>query len=243
MDQAPAYQRYGFDFGGSSSNPRAGGPLPDVVPNQPILSMHVPILECPSHSQAGESSTYSPETSTFYSRRDAKRSSYLFAVGYSTDYNGNYGGMNNDLRQGMFGNNGAAKFATLVDGASNTIAIGEAWGGGQWRTSTHYGPWTLSGIHTCCHGRVVSGGGAWLTNPSYRSRPNWVAWKRDWHINGAWKGRADGKVYAWTFRSGHAGGAHFLMGDGRVVFLNENMDYFTFVLLNYAHDGQVTGAY
>lgn len=243
MDQAPAYQKYDFNFSGSSSNPRAGGVAPDQRPNQPILEMRLSVLECPSHSQSGESQSYRADQTHFYSRRNAKRSSYLFATGVYTDYNSNYTAYNNDLRQGTFGNNGAAKFATLTDGASNTIAIGEAWGGGQFRRSTHYGPWGLSGIHTCCHGRVVSSGGSWLYSSANRNHPNWNTWRNDWHINAVWRGDAQGRVYAWTFSSGHTGGAHFLFGDGRVVFLNENMDYFTYVLLNYAHDGQVIGSY
>jgi prepilin-type N-terminal cleavage/methylation domain-containing protein len=244
IDQAPAYQQYDFNFGGSSSNPRAGGTTPVDLPNEPITSIRVPVLECPSHGQAGESQSWRPGGNHFYSRRDAKRTSYLFATGVFTDYNANYTRYNNDLRQGMFGNNGGTKVAGVTDGMSNTVAIGEAWGGGQFRRSTHYGPWGLTGLHTCCHGRVVSSGGAWVYRASLRNHVNWqTVWKRDWHINAAWRGDALGRVYAWTFSSGHTGGAQFLMGDGRVVFLSENMDYFTYCMLNYAHDNQVVGTY
>ena len=68
------------------------------------------------------------------------------------------------------------------------------------------------------------------------SHVNWGRYQRDWHINSAYGGRADGKQYAWVFGSGHAGGAFFLMGDGHVKFLSENMDYPTFCWINYIHD-------
>lgn len=41
----------------------------------------------------------------------------------------------------------------------------------------------------------------------------------------------------------HAGGAHFLMGDGSVRFINENVHMLTYGLLNSINDGGVTGEY
>ena len=75
-----------------------------------------------------------------------------------------------------------------------------------------------------------------MTNPSYRNRSNWAAWRRDWHINAAWRGRADGKSYAWVFRSQHPGGAQFVFCDGSVHMLNETMDYFTFCSMCFISD-------
>lgn len=44
-------------------------------------------------------------------------------------------------------------------------------------------------------------------------------------------------AYSWGFRSAHAGGAHFLMADGAVVFLNENIDMQTYNWLGDRRDG------
>src|SRR5690606_23389996 len=66
-------------------------------------------------------------------------------------HNAPFGAYNNDIRQGAFGNNGAAKISAITDGTSNTILMGEAWGGAQYKTSSSFGPWGLTGTHTCCH--------------------------------------------------------------------------------------------
>ena len=123
----------------------------------------------------------------------------------------------------------------MTDGVSNSILVGESWGNNA-KTSYVYGPWQLVGSHTCCHGYVVSN----ATNNIPTPTPAQAA---DWHINAVWRGDAQGRSYAWAFNSGHTGGAQFLMGDGRVVFLSQNMSYRVFVLLNYIHDGQPVGEF
>jgi prepilin-type N-terminal cleavage/methylation domain-containing protein/prepilin-type processing-associated H-X9-DG protein len=48
---------------------------------------------------------------------------------------------------------------------------------------------------------------------------------------------------SWGFRSRHPGGAHFLFGDGRVVFLSENIDYETYQRLGGRSDGKPVGQF
>lgn len=238
IDQAPRYNRWDFNAGSSASNPRAGGPDPDDVINAPLWESPVTAFMCPSHPDAGSQYNRLPATGTdFYSMRNAHRLSYLFATGVFTDYNSNWTAYKNDDRQGMFGNNGAARMRDLIDGTSNTIAIGEAWGGGQYKTSALYGPWDV-GTHTCCHGRVVS------NSTSAVNAANVAPYQAQWHINGVWTaGDPDRRTYAWVFSSGHAGGAQFLLGDGSTRFLSDNMDYLLFTRLNYIHDGNVIGEF
>jgi prepilin-type N-terminal cleavage/methylation domain-containing protein len=229
-DQAPAYNLYNHNVCSSNSNPY-GLPLAGTEnTNLPVTSIQLEVLKCPSHPQAGEVSTYDAGGTSFYTRQNAVRTSYLFCVGYHTDYDAAHTAYNDDVRQGSFGNSGAARIRDLTDGVSMTTLVGEGWGGGQYKTSSHYGPWGLAGIHTCCHGRVVSGTA--VTNPA-----SFTPYAQDWHINANYTG-IQGKQYAWGFGSGHEGGAHFLFGDGAVNFLSENMDYRNFVLLNYIHDRQ-----
>ena len=250
MEQGNIYDQLQFagpNGASNPSNPRAGGPAPNDSVNAPIQTTAIPTLVCPSHPAGGERSTSSPGTTAFYSRRNAVRTSYLFATGYYVDYHANYGAYSqnayNQMRLGVFGNNGAARLRDILDGASNTILVGEAHGGAGLKTSSHYGPWGLTGTHTCCHGRVVAGGGGWISNPALRNHGNWAVWRRDWHINAAWRGRADGRTYAWVFNSVHPGGAQFVFADGSAKFLSENMDYYTFCMLNFVRDRNPIGEY
>jgi hypothetical protein len=140
----------------------------------------------------------------------------------------------------MFGNDGAATFAAVSDGLSNTIAIGEACPGGIYKTSSHYGPWGLDGVHTCCHMRIYSGWGArpirWSNAKSLGTAKNFTI-NTD-YVNLTQNSINWGRTYAWGANSMHPGGAQFCMGDGATRFLSESLDLLTWTRLNYAHDGE-----
>lgn len=230
FEETSMFDNYDFGQCSSSSSPYGHAVAGSDLTNHEIYSQRLEGLECPSHPESGLSSSSGAGGTSFYSRRDAVRTSYLFASGVFTDYNDKYTVYNYDIRQGTFGNDGAANMASITDGTSNTIAVGEA-AGGRFKTSSSYGPWGLNGTHTCCHGRVVSGSSATVThanNPIYA---------RDWHINSAYGGDAQGRTYAWVFSSLHPGGAQFVFNDGNTRFLAEDMDYELFCRLNYIHDG------
>ncbi len=239
IEQSAAYDLYNFNVCSSSSSPYDIPVMGTDATNAAVIGLAQPVLQCPSHIYAGQMTSSDVGGTGIYSRNQSRRNSYVFAAGVSTDYSGPYGSTLNDVRRGAFGNDGAAKMRDFVDGTSNTIAVGEAWGGDIYKTSTSYGPWGLAGTHTCCHGRVVSSS----TTLVDASTTNVSNYPRDWHINAAYGGDAQKRSYAWGFNSGHAGGAQFVMGDGAVRFLSENMSYLTFVRLNYIADNQVIGEY
>ncbi|MEZ5944553.1 MAG: DUF1559 domain-containing protein [Planctomycetaceae bacterium] len=47
----------------------------------------------------------------------------------------------------------------------------------------------------------------------------------------------------WGFRSGHVGGAHFLLCDGSVRFVGQNIDYNTYQNIGTRNDGKVVGEF
>ena len=47
--------------------------------------------------------------------------------------------------------------------------------------------------------------------------------------------------YAWVWSSEHTGGAHFVLADGSVRFLSQNLDETVFVLANLIADGRPVG--
>lgn len=244
LDNQAAYEAYDFNQVSSMDNGTPYGlPLAgtDAANAQVIGKLHPSFLLCPTHPVAGERS--SSAGSAFYARTNAARTSYAFATGPWTDYDMAYTQYNNDVRQASFGNSGAAKFSQMTDGQSVTIAVGEMHGGLATKTSGSYGPWGLTGTHTCCHGRVSSSSGT-LVDPAQFT----AGQAQDYGINGAWTSNltvaptATRQSYAWTFHSTHAGGAHFLFNDGAVKFLAETMNYRTFALLNYIHDNEPANA-
>ncbi len=241
LEQAPLYDQFNFNEASVNSNPYGTAQQPLNSNNAALLGTVISTLECPSHDSAGPSGTYS---SSFYNRTQyTRRTSYLFCTGVFTDYNAPWQLYKSDYRQGAFGNDGAAKMRDIKDGTSNTTLIGEAWGGTGYKTSHAYGPFGMSGIHTSVHGRVVSSGVSSTgscTNPNLSICYTVGNYPVRYNINGDFYQNGTNKTYAWAFGSGHTGGAQFVFGDGNVRFLSENMDYKTFCLLNYIHDGQVT---
>jgi prepilin-type N-terminal cleavage/methylation domain-containing protein len=234
MEQQATHARYNFNVCSSSSNPYSQNVMGDDMMNDGLYNIRLEVLECPTHPQAGELSDYLPGSNDFYSRRKARRSSYFFNTGQATDYDSPYdsnefnAGWSNEKRRGVFGNDGAAKVATVTDGTSTSIATGEG-AGGRFKTSHHYGPWGLTGTHTTIHGRIV----CTLTNNQLAPTPAEV---RDWHINAAYNNDALGRSYAWGWNSLHPAGAQFCFCDGSTRFLSETMDYLLFCRLIFPQD-------
>ncbi len=147
--------------------------------------------------------------------------------------------------RGMFGHNGGANFRDVTDGLSNTAMFGEV------RQSV--GTDTLRGIVNTDQSAAWSCY-TWVSNfivvhPDVD--PNHINNVR-YFINGQRDviGMNPGPYtvtranhHGGAASSAHAGGAQFVMGDGAVRFLSENMDKFVYAYLKYASDGQSVGEY
>jgi len=150
-------------------------------------------------------------------------------VGYSTSPD--HGNSENaiDIR-GLFNRIGARiTLASIKDGTSNTIAVGEhlplhsdhlvsnAWwnfNGGTAMVST------IVPINTPSNGFLPGTSGFSNCAPA----PNGINSARNWN-------------YSMGFKSNHSGGANFVFADGSVKFLPQNIDHRTFQLLGCRNDG------
>ena len=126
---------------------------------------------------------------------------------------------------GMFSRMGVAlRFADIVDGTSNVVFAGEVLNACQDHTT---GWWDSNG-HGNSHASMVVPINNMTTcdnvNPSLITHPACTA-KSNWN-------------FSWGFRSMHAGGAQFLMGDDKVTFFSENIDHRTYQRLGGRLDGQ-----
>ena len=243
IEQDNLFKQYNYLNIANGSNPygQALGSDPAGNPNRLVGATPMKIYTCPSDATPApvmvnaDPNHGSWGVGKFYERMapGVARSNYLFSTGYYTDYDRDYANTAIWAR-GAFGNNGAASIASMRDGTSNTIAIGEATQ--EFHTSSSFGPYWGAGTHTAVHGRILhatqnqgctncpvaSGGTNLNTAIAYCSinGPNRRLISGDNGPNGLW-------TYAWQFGSKHSGGANFVMCDGSVRFISDGIDYVT----------------
>jgi len=224
IEQGNLFKQYSYAMVGSTSSPYGitTGPDPAGNPNRVVASKVVPIYVCPADVNPPPNVTDTPGSTNFYERSNVSRSNYFFSTGAYTDYDGPWSGTASSAR-GAFGNDGAAQLNHIVDGTSNTIAIGEA---RQLHTSTAYGPYWGSGTHTAVHGRGYYD----------QFQPNYPY--------GNCSGSTTLKCqYAWGFGSWHSGTTNFLWLDGSVRGIADGIDYLTFRYLQTPDGGEVIPSY
>jgi prepilin-type N-terminal cleavage/methylation domain-containing protein/prepilin-type processing-associated H-X9-DG protein len=120
----------------------------------------------------------------------------------------------------------AAKIRDVTDGTSNTIMMGEirptcqtfsVWGW-AWPESLWYATTAPINLNTC------PGTANYGSTPCHNNNGN------NWNA-------------AYGFKSLHTGGAQFLLCDGSVRFISENLDRLTYARLGDRHDGGVVGEF
>ncbi|HET6424819.1 MAG TPA: DUF1559 domain-containing protein [Planctomycetaceae bacterium] len=235
LDQGPMYNSYNFNVSSSMSSPYGrpqAGNVTTSTTNQAIYQTKLPAYGCPSDPNGMAPYTNGANTATnFYEANNVARSSMLFATGSYTDYDQSYQVLSSSVELGMFGNDGAARIAMVTDGLSNTIAVGESKQLGK--TATAFGPYWGAGVHTCCHGYTPSV--CYHVNAPYNYPPCTA---------GSPATGTPKLQYAWGFGSHHVGGGTFLMGDGSVRFVGDNVDYTAvFRPLNRVKDGTTVGEF
>ena len=116
---------------------------------------------------------------------------------------------------GTFYDNSHVTFRDFTDGLSNTIIIGERGTAG------------------------VKNGTIWIGNYSDGS---YYTQNAITSPTSAYYG-INGTAGSWNFTSSHTGGVHFLLGDGSVRFISENVYLGTYGNLGYISDGNVLGEF
>jgi prepilin-type processing-associated H-X9-DG protein len=143
--------------------------------------------------------------------------------GYSTSPDHGNSFSNADIR-GMFNRLGAKiNIASVKDGTSNTILVGEFLPQEHDHHSSWQGNWASFNYGAAHHGTLPP-----------------INYKTDMQVacNQAPTQSYQNWNLAWGFKSNHSGGANFLFGDGSVHFINQGIDYRTYQLLGCRNDGQ-----
>ena len=238
MEQKPLYDQFNFNLAAGARIDN-GGALPQgLAPGAPgnandvVVSTSIDVMLCPSdpgptHVTSTTSPHYSiaPGTSSLFGAMtnydfSTKRWN-SWAIMYPTD---------TGVDRHWFGWDGCATMATPTDGTSNSVMLGETlrtvWNGtyGQtWGYAKHVGHgvsldygnngFTVGTINMtrCC---------SWDATPYARPTPR-PDRAGDWGM----------------VNSMHPGGAQVCMGDDKVAFLSENIDYTVARRLAWVNDG------
>jgi len=129
---------------------------------------------------------------------------------------------------GTFGNGSARGLRDMTDGSSNVIMVAE-----------RYSP-----LPTSATGNLdLVGDASWVgaEDATYHGQPM-VLGEATNPINYNFNA-ASNRPQTTGFGSLHAGGGHFLLGDGSVRFLNQNMNVNTLRQLSRVNDGAIAGAF
>ena len=225
LDQAPLYN----SISSVTVTPAVGFGV--VMTNFPapatnaLLQSQIPALKCPSDT-GGNIVTYGAGTVTTFGRSNypAVATSGMVTVGGVVTGLTGLSTTNN----GSFYQNSRRNFSTFTDGLSNSVVVGERQSPGT-RSGLAVGGDTMwPGVGDEVIASLL---GVTLAVGETATPINSTA------ATIAYPHRAAG------FSSLHVGGAHFLMGDGAVRFISENISSLTYSYLGSINDNQVIGEF
>jgi len=235
-DQAPLYNEMDFSAGGATGT--AG--VDKLLSNGKYLrQMEVPYSKCPSDASPSPDGNWAQSSyggSLGSQRTDSANGAcqpYITAGVHYHNPNGSPGHGNTHEKRyiaGIFGRVLSERVAIqdITDGTTNTIIVGEILPacndhtGGWW----HFNGMANAHASTSVPINLMDT----CTSPYQALNPRFPACtaKNNWNLS-------------WGFRSAHVGGAQFLLCDGSVRFVSENIDYNTYQNIGTRNDGKVIG--
>ncbi len=226
IDQAPMFNNLNFNLplANSATNPL---PAADFNVNTNAAVMSLPALLCPSDSTNGNgrlNGRANIENVGFMGVTNYKAvagSNWAWGTFPYTHSTGRNSGSNNGLDAGNGWNcrtaaltNNCTRIRDLTDGTSNVTMVGEVAAG----RCTHTQWWWFNGTTATCG------------VPLNYYVKNTAITAGDWPNN-------------YSFGSLHTGGGHFLMGDGTVRFVSENIDLQTYRNLATINGNETVGEF
>lgn len=245
LDQAPLYNNWNSSY---PAFDQLAPFVPAVAQNLTVVATPLPVFMCPSTPEAPKHN-YDLTNSGFPLTYTAARTDYCPALGVVGDYStiAYTGHPSPGDRAGMLNLVGfdptdptnmdtITRMRDIVDGTSNTFLLGERVGG-----TNIYNRQQVNSALTTLYGS--DNGGAW-GDPL-----NGEHWYK-----GSLRDGTDGgsggpcainctNARSFGFLSFHVGGAHFLMGDGAVRFISENVDAYVFASITTRAGGEVVGEF
>ncbi|MDG2391726.1 MAG: DUF1559 domain-containing protein [Planctomycetaceae bacterium] len=210
VDQAPLYNS--IDFSSQLyGQTLAGGGL--------ITAQKIPTFTCPSDVQIEPDQIYN-----------------LGTTNYAGSQGFDWWRRRGQVHEGMFSLQSKVKMASIQDGTSNTIAVGEVnttgqkWGGRRGGGGTErngggeavFRNWAVSITHEA----IASNASYNITTPDGAGAEDGTWWKNAPYAMGPYYIAAHPTNSDWPGPSSvHVGGAHYLLADGAVRFISENIDY------------------
>lgn len=237
LEQGPLFQQYNYGYVGSSRNGNGStatvAPDPTPNPNRIIASTSLKVMTCPSDQNPAPLITASGRTASAYEREDTRRSNYFWNIGNNIDQTGFWENESTLLRA-PFGINGGGNLSTVRDGTSNTIAIGES---KQIHGDPAYGPYWGAALHTAVGGRIS--GTADPTLPVAKCwRPNHPYYLDPGCGTPSTNPALRRLQYAWGFGSWHTNTSNFVMCDGAVKGISDDVHPAVWIASGTAEGGE-----